>query len=91
MALELIKQQEITKAAEHQKQSAEYAAYVKQMEVLYYRLLLYLLNYVCMRVSRTFITPPPPLFPPKHAKYLVKKVNAGATTLLLCTRSDAYS
>ena len=33
MALELIKQQEMTKAAEHQKQQAEYAAYVKQMEV----------------------------------------------------------
>lgn len=33
MALDLIKQQEITKAAEHHKQEAEYAAYVKQMEV----------------------------------------------------------
>lgn len=32
-ALDLIKQQEITKAAEHQRQQAEYAAYVKQMEV----------------------------------------------------------
>lgn len=33
MALDLIKQQEMTKAAEHRKQEAEYAAYVKQMEV----------------------------------------------------------
>lgn len=32
-ALDLIKQQEMTKAAEHQRQQAEYAAYVKQMEV----------------------------------------------------------
>ena len=33
MALDLIKQQEMTKAAEHRRQEAEYAAYVKQMEV----------------------------------------------------------
>ncbi|CAM9121187.1 unnamed protein product [Pylaiella littoralis] len=33
IALDLIKQQEVTKAAEHRKQEAEYAAYVKQMEL----------------------------------------------------------
>lgn len=33
LSLELIKQQEATKAAEHRKSQAEYEAYIKQMEV----------------------------------------------------------
>ena len=55
MALDLIKQQEITKAAEHHKQEAEYAAYVKQMEVG-------IVHHVCVCVrASVFVCIVPPL------------------------------